>query len=266
MYSVKNALVTGVSSGIGSAVADALIARGAKVYGLDVSPCEEKEGLVFFRCDVTDEEGIGAVADTLAREGVVLDAILNIAGIHMMTSLVEGEYKNLKRLIDINLEGAMLVNNKFHPVLSKNGRILIVTSEVAGIAPLPFNGLYSVSKTALDSYAQALRQELNLIGQRVITVRPGAIETPLAKGSIDATERLAAKTVLYKQGASKFSKIAKRFMGKPISPDRLAAFIVKALTASRPRAVCSKHRNLGLVLLGILPLKLQCFIIKLLLK
>jgi NAD(P)-dependent dehydrogenase (short-subunit alcohol dehydrogenase family) len=183
-----------------------------------------------------------------------------------MTSLVEGDYSKMKKLIDINLGGVMLINRVFHPLLCDGGRILIVTSEVAGLDPLPFNGLYTVSKTALDSYAQALRQELNLIGQKVITVRPGAIETPLAKESISATEKLAASTKLYSKGAGKFSGIAKRFMGKPISPERIGALIVKALLKKRPRPTYSKHRNPGLILLGVLPIGLQCRIIKMLLK
>ena len=266
MFEIKRVLVTGVSSGIGRATADKLIDMGAVVYGIDVSDVSEKPGQRFFKCDVTDTESLQRTADALASEGVVLDAIVNVAGIHMMTSLVEGDYTKMKKLIDINLGGVMLVNRLFHPLLCECGRILIVTSEVAGLDPLPFNGLYTVSKTALDSYAQALRQELNLIGQKVITVRPGAIETPLARESINATEALAESTKLYSKGASKFSGIAKRFMGTPIAPERIASVIARALTKKSPRPTYSKHRNPGLVLLGILPIGLQCRIIKMLLK
>ena len=266
MSEIKRVLVTGVSSGIGLAVADKLIEIGVEVYGIDLSDAKEKVGLRFFKCDVTDTETVKITAQALADEGVVLDAIVNVAGIHMMTSLVEGDYSKMKKLIDINLGGVMLVNRLFHPLLREGGRILIVTSEVAGLDPLPFNGLYTVSKTALDSYSQALRQELNLIGQKVITVRPGAIETPLAKKSISATEALAESTKLYSNGASKFSGIAKRFMGTPIPPEHIAALITKALTKKHPRLTYSKHRNPGLLLLGMLPIRLQCFIIKLLLR
>ena len=266
MYKIKRALITGVSSGIGRAVADKLISMGSEVYGLDVAETAEKEGLRFFRCDITDEALVERLKEQLVSERVVFDTIVNVAGVHMMTSLVEGDYSKMKRLIDINLCGVMLVNRAFHSLLERDGRILIVTSEVAGLDPLPFNGLYTVSKTALDSYAQALRQELNLIGQKVITVRPGAIETPLARESIGATEALAAGTKLYTKGASRFSSIAKKFMGKPISPEKLAAFITKILFRSHPKLTYSMHNNPGLVLLGILPLRLQCFIIKMLLR
>ena len=83
-----------------------------------------------------------------------LDAIINIAGIHKMASLVESDYPEMKKVVDINLCGTMLVNRVFHECLAANGRVVIVTSEVAAFDPMPFNGLYSVTKTALDAYAQ----------------------------------------------------------------------------------------------------------------
>ena len=261
-----NVLITGVASGIGKATADAFLARGHKVYGIDVCPVPSQEHLRSFRTDITKEEALLALRETLQKENVVLDAILNVAGIHAMTSLVEGDWPKMKKLMDINVSGAMLVNRVFHPCLKEKGRIIVVTSEVATLDPLPFNGLYSVTKTALESYAQALRQELNLLGQKVITVRPGAVETPLCSGSVEDTKLLAENTRLYEHHARKFSSIAAKFMGRPIAPERLAALLYKAVTKKHPHLSYKKHRNPGLVLLNLLPKRLQCTIVKLLLK
>ena len=159
----------------------------------------------------------------------------------------------------------MLVNNVFHSKLNKKGKIIIVTSEVAGFDPMPFNGLYNISKTALDCYAQALRQELNLIGQKVITIRPGAIETPLSNNSMVDTKHLADNTTLYKKQAGKFVNIAEKFKGTPLKPEVLARLIYKVSLKKNPKYVYKKHQNLGLVLLNLLPLRLQCAIIKILL-
>ena len=128
-----------------------------------------------------------------------------------------------------------------HPYLAKDGRIIIITSEVAGFDPMPFNGLYSMSKTALESYAQALRQELNLIGQRVITIRPGAVKTPLADGSIKATKALAERTKLYQKGAKRFSFIASKFMGTPIEPKKLAPQGIDCKTPKADIQEASEH-------------------------
>ena len=150
--------------------------------------------------------------------------------------------------------------------MAADGRIIIVTSEVASLDPMPFNGLYNVTKSALDTYAQALRQELNLIGQKVVTVRPGAVATPLSSRSMEATRELANTTVLYQKQAKNFAGLAARFMGTPIKPDTLAALIYKATAAKKPKLIYQKHRSPGLVLLNILPKRLQCALIKLLLN
>ena len=261
----KTVLITGIASGIGRAVAKALTEGGHTVFGIDIAEVTI-ENTRCFAADVTDRDAISVIAEKLKAEGVCLDAIINAAGMHAMCSLVEGDYAKMKRLTEVNLLGAMNVNRTLHPLLVKGGRIVIVTSEVAPLDPLPFNGLYNISKTALDAYAQALRQELNLLGQKVVNVRPGAIETPLQGGALVATAALAENTELYKKQAKHFLIITKKFMGKPLSPDRMAKVICRATLSRRPRLVYSKHRSLGLILLGILPKRLQCFAIKLLLN
>ncbi len=259
-------LVTGAASGIGAATAALLLERGHKVVALDITPAPLSEGLTPFTVDITDTAALRAVADSLTDDGIRLDAILSCAGIHRMTSLVEGDPREMSRLIEVNLIGAMNVNRIFFPLLSEQGRIVIVTSEVAPLDPLAFNGLYGISKTALDTYAASLRMELGLIGIPVVTVRPGAVETPLCSSSLTATERLASETVLYKRQAHRFLGIVKKFMGKPMPPSKFAPVILRALTARRPRAVYSKNRNPGLILLSALPQPLQCRIIKMLLN
>ncbi len=261
-----NILITGAASGIGQAAADYFIKRGHIVYGIDVARATQRDNFHGFVADITDEVSLRSVREHLQAQNITLDAILNIAGIHMMASLVESDYTRMKKVIDINLSGTMLVNHTFHDRLAENGRIVIVTSEVAGFDPMPFNGLYNVSKTALDTYAQALRQELNLIGQKVVTIRPGAIETPLSTESVKATETLADTTVLYKKQAKNFAGLAARFMGTPIKPEVLAALIYKATTAKHPKLIYKKHQNVGLFLLNALPKRLQCAVIQFLLS
>jgi len=256
-------LITGAASGIGLATAAWLTARGHRVYGIDKRAAE---GVSCFTADITDEAALLQIRDKLESDGVVLDAIVNVAGVHIMASLVECPYENMKKAVDINLAGTILVNRVFHRCLKNDGRILIVTSEVASLDPLPFNGLYTVTKTALDAYAQALRQELNLLGQKVITVRPGAVETPLCSGSVKATADLAETTILYQKQAKSFSGLAAKFMGKPIKAEKLAELLYKAATARHPKRIYQKHRNPGLVLLNILPKGWQCGIIKFLLN
>lgn len=261
-----NILITGTASGIGQAAADNFIKQGHTVFGIDVAKSKEQKHFLSFVADITDETALQNAKMYLRENNITLAAILNIAGIHRMASLVESDYAKMKQVVDVNLEGTMLVNRVFHDCLAKDGRIIIVTSEVAGFDPMPFNGLYNITKTALDAYAQALRQELNLIGQKVVTIRPGAVETPLSGASVKATQDLADATALYQKQAKNFAGLAAKFMGTPIKPEVLASLICKATTSKHPKLIYKKHRNIGLVLLNILPKRLQCAVIKFLLN
>ena len=261
-----NVLITGAASGIGRAAAEYFTSRGHNVYAIDIKEGDGVDAARAFVADITDAESLAGVKDTLSADSVRLDAIVCIAGIHTMAALVESEYTRLKRVIDVNLLGTMLTCRTFHSLLTERGRVVIITSEVATYAPMPFNGLYNVSKTALDSYADALRQELNLLGQKVVVVRPGAIETPLAASSATSTETLAASTILYEREAKHFSSLVQSFTGTPMSPAALASLIYKATVKKRPRLAYSKNRNPGLVLLSLLPKRLQCLIVKFLLN
>lgn len=263
---MKNVLITGAASGIGKAVSECFLKNDYQVYAIDINKIENTNNLFCFQSDITNEEDLNKVYEYLDLNNVKLDIIINIAGIHKMASLVEDEYDKLKKVIDINLLGTMLVNNVFYKLLNPKGRIIIVTSEVASFDPMPFNGLYNVSKTALDCYSQALRQELNLLGQKVITIRPGAIETPLSSNSLKDIEDLSNNTKLYHKQASKFLKISKKFMGKPMEVNKMGKFIYKKSVKRRPKLVYKKHQNVGLVLLSVLPKSWQCKIIKFLLN
>ncbi|MBO7292390.1 MAG: SDR family NAD(P)-dependent oxidoreductase, partial [Clostridia bacterium] len=225
---MKTILVTGAASGIGRAAAAYFAERGYAVLALDILEAPPAPGIRPFRADVTSEAELSSVRDALAAEGVVLDVILSVAGLHRMASFVEGDPEVIRRLLDVNLLGVVLTNRVFHSLLAPRGRIVIVTSEVATYDPLPFNGLYTVSKCALESYAQALRQELALLGQTVVTVRPGAVETPLVGGTVAAAERLECETRLFRREAVHFTRLTARFMGTPMKPERLAPTIFRA--------------------------------------
>ncbi|MBO5907371.1 MAG: SDR family NAD(P)-dependent oxidoreductase [Clostridia bacterium] len=260
-----NILITGAASGIGRATAELYDREGHSVFAIDIQKISGTENIISYNADVTCEANIMRVIGEIHDTGVTLDAIVCVAGIHTMASLVEEDYAKIKRVVDVNLLGAMLVCRAAHPLLSERGRIVIVTSEVASYSPLPFNGLYNLTKVALDSYAEALRQELNLLGQRVITVRPGAVKTPLEASSMASTEALAEKTTLYKKQAKHFTHFVEKFTGKPTKPEKIASLIYSVTSKKHPRSAYSINRHIGLLLLSLLPHSLQCKIIKALL-
>lgn len=258
-----NVLITGAASGIGLATVNYLSERGITVYACDIQEKNFDNPLIkFFKVNVAEEKSVEQLYLNLLEQKVQLDAIINIAGVFLIDSFIELSEEKLKWLFEVNFFGTLRVNRLLYPLLSKRGRIIITTSEVACLDQMPFNGIYGVSKAALDSYSQALRQELNVLGQKVITVRPGAFNTALSNGALIKTKELSEKTTLYKAQSVRFYGLVKMFMGSPKPPQKIAKCYYKAVTKKRPRLIYKKNRNPLLILMSLLPKRLQCFIVK----
>lgn len=110
---------------------------------------------------------VGAAFKCIKEEAESLTAILHFSGVYGLNSLVEIPEDEFVRIFDSNLFGVYRINRFFLPLLEPKGRIIITTSELAPLDPLPFTGMYGITKTALESYAYALRMELQLLGYRV---------------------------------------------------------------------------------------------------
>lgn len=264
---MKNVLLVGCATGIGFELLKKLLDGNHQIFAADIKPISQNHPLLkTFITDIANQESINNLQNYFKEQQIKLDLIINAAGIYQMASLVESNFFEIEKLININLKGVMCLINKTHQFLKEKGKIIIITSEVASFDPLPFNGLYSISKIALENYAQSLRQELNLLNQKVITIRPGAVATPLQEGSLKAIKNFANETKLYQKEANKFLTISKKFMGKPLKPSIVAKKIYQISLKKHPKTIYKIHQNIGLVLLNILPKKIQCMIIKTLLK
>ena len=263
---MKTALVTGAAGGIGSAAVKALIDDGYDVWGLDLKKPERLPGLRFLETDLTDEKSVTNAFETLRAHGVTLDCIVHAAGLYDLDSLVEIGEARLANIFEVNFFAVCRVNRLFLPLIRKGGRILITTSELAPLDPLPFTGIYAVTKTALDRYAYSLRMELQLLGISVIVLRPGAVDTGLLDVSTRALDRFCAHTELYPVNAGRFREIVGKVEARKIPPSKAAKKIVKALDSKHPRLVYKINRNPLLLLLNALPDRLQCAIIRRILK
>ena len=260
-------LVTGACGGMGRALCKALLEDGHCVWGLDRPGPEPVSGDVnMLFADIRDYGALQAACETFRQEGKRLDGIIHLAGIYDMNSLVEMSEEDFTKIYDINLFGAFRVNRLFVPLLSDGGRVVIVSSELASLDPLPFTGIYGAAKTALDSYAKALRMELSLLGYPVIIIRPGAVRTALLATSMARLDRFCENTELYRTDADRFRRIVGKMEGRPISPERLASLVLKTLSVRRPRSIYNINHDLRLRLLSALPLCVQSAIIRKLLS
>ena len=263
---MKTALVTGACGGMGAAVCERLLRKGYRVWGLDRREGESPEGLRFIRCDVTDPDSVAAALARVKAETERLDAIVHTAGIYDLDSLLEMDEARFRRIFEVNLFGVYRINRVFVPMMSDRGRIVIVSSELAPLDPLPFTGVYAVTKGALEKYAASLRMEVNLLGISVSVIRPGAVNTDLLGDSTRALDAFCEHTELYTCNAERFKRIVNSVEARNVTPERIADAVGKALEAKRPRLVYKVNRNPLLLLLNALPDRLQLFIIGKILK
>ena len=259
---MKNVLITGVSGGMGKATALQFIQNGYNVYGLDINDIEEIDHLYFYKVDLTKEESILEVFNKINDLGIRFDLIIHQSGIYDLNSLIEISEKDFIRIFDINLFAVYRINKIFLPLLNKGGKIIITTSELAPLEPLPFTGIYGISKTALEKYAYSLRMELQLLGYQVVVVRPGVVETKLLDVSTSKLDKFGETTTHYNYNAKKFKDIVNKVETKKISPNKIAELVFKISKKKNPKYIYNINRNKGLLLLNSLPKRSQNHIIK----
>ena len=260
-------IVTGAYGGMGKSVVNALIQNGYAVFAFDKKiQTESRENVFPIQVDITDLESVSAAFERVNTVTNSIYAILHFAGIYNLNSLVEIPETEFERIFKINVFGAYIINKTFLPLLSNGSRILITSSELAPLNPLPFTGIYAVTKTALDSYARSLQMELQLLGISVSVLRPGAVKTDMLGASTTALDRFCENTKLYKCNADRFKKIVNGVETRNISCEKLAKKTLKIVNAKRPKLVYKINRNPLLLLLNALPKRLQSKIIKAILK
>ena len=262
---MKNIVITAYG-GMGREAVNRLAVMGWRVFALDKKVQIPQGNIIPVETDVTSAESVAAAATVVRQYTERLDGVVHFAGIYMLDSLVEMEEAAFQRIFDVNVKGAFLINKTFLPFLQKGSHILMVTSELAPLDPLPFTGIYAVTKAALDKYAYSLRMELQLLGIYVSVLRAGAVETPMLGVSTDHLDRFCKNTALYCCNAQRFQRIVNGVEARSIPAERLAKRTVKILQKRNPRFAYSINRNSLLLLLNMLPKGLQLWAIRMILK
>ena len=263
---MKYVLITGAYGGMGRAAALALRDAGYTVFALDIKAEEAEEGIIPITASVTDPQSLNSALIKVKKTTDELYAILHFAGIYSLDSLIEITEERWRRIFEINLFGAYRVNKTFLPLLKRGSRVVIATSELAPLDPLPFTGLYAVTKSTLDKYAYSLRMELQLLGIKVIQLRPGAVSTDMLGVSTAALDRFCEKTKYYSCNAKRFKNIVESVEARSVSSDKVAEKAVKILASRTPKYIYKINSNPLLIMLSILPKAMQTRIIKLILK
>jgi NAD(P)-dependent dehydrogenase (short-subunit alcohol dehydrogenase family) len=216
----KVMIVSGGASGLGLAAAEKFARNGYNIVIIDIN--DEKGAIavekikaigtdaVYCHCDISSKEEVQKAAQTAKQRFGRADVLINNAGLEIRGSILQCDEDEWVRLYDINLKGIYYMSNAFAPMMIDQGKGAIVnTGSILGYRTVGERAAYSSSKGAIDTLTRSMAFDLAEKNIRVNCVVPGAIDTPLLRGSINdspdpaETEKfLGSKSVFGRMGTS----------------------------------------------------------------
>ena len=240
----KAVLVTGASTGIGRNIAERLAREGYFVYAgarkdRDLEALSAIENIQGVRLDVTIQADIDAAVATVNAGNRGLYGIVNNAGVVVMGLLAETDESELDFVFDVNVYGPYRIVKAFAPmIVASKGRITNISS-MAGISSPPAYGVYSMSKHAVEAFADSLAFEMGTVGVRVSVIEPGPY-----KSSAVASNCRRRREQGYDPADSLFPELAEELaalcsgdIDYPFpEPDAVADAVMDALFSDDPKA------------------------------
>lgn len=241
--------ITGVSSGIGKAIAQHLMENNYQVYGSVRVEDDGKElsfkwpqhfiAVVF---DVTDskaiENSVLLVKEKLA--GSYLSAIINNAGVSHAGPIIAQPMEEIRQSFNVNVFGMLAVTRAFFPLMggesNEGSKHIINISSVSGGLTVPFLGAYSATKHAVEALTQALRRELKIFGIQVTAIEPGMIKTELFDKAVVAGTLEKYEKTEYEQIWKLFNRSLRKQEAKAKSPTIVADAVLKTIQSSNAKS------------------------------
>ncbi len=185
----KTVIITGCGSGIGLEVAKGFILNGANVIGISrTKPIGNLQFKNFFESDLTNENEISFIVNFLKDKGIMVDVLMNIAGISLSSSENKDEMIRFDKTLNINLKAMYNVINQFRPLLI-SGSSIINFSSIGGRLGFPDNPSYCASKGGVLSLSKALANDLGSKNIRINCIVPGYFHTKMTAESYFDSEK-----------------------------------------------------------------------------
>ena len=227
-------LVTGVSSGIGRAVADAFAAKGFEVFGTSRNPrtTQPVPGVELVQLDVTDDASVAAAVSTVVERAGRIDIVVNNAGAGVFGAAEETSTAQAQQLFDTNFFGLVRLTREVLPYLraQRSGRIINIGS-VLGFLPSPYGSLYAASKHAVEGYSESLDHETREFGVRVSVVEPGYTNTSFEANATDADSPIDS----YAPVREHVKQVIAQAIRAGDDPAVVAQAVLKAATSRTPK-------------------------------
>ena len=234
IFKDKIAIVTGAASGIGKALCEELVLRGAKVVATDINK-EALDSTVASieaashpvraeKQDVTDYDAFKKlIEDTVAREGR-LDYIFNNAGIAIVGEVRDATIDHWRKVLDVNLNGVVYGSVLAYQQMVKQGSGHIVNlASVEGLMPFPSTVSYVTSKFAVMGLSEGMWVEGKDLGVKVSVVCPGFVSTPI----FDVSDTVGVEREKWKESLTPWERFA-------ISPEGCARVMLKGVEKNTP--------------------------------
>lgn len=206
MYSLKDkvVIITGASSGIGKALAEAAYNKGAYIgiCARSVDKLEElfgnldKERVLVHKVDVTNITDCNNFVNAVLNKWGRIDVLINNAGISMRALFEDTDVSVLKELMDVNFFGAVYMTKSALPYILKEKGVIVGVSSIAGYRGIPARTGYSASKFALQGFLESLKTELLHSGTHVMWVCPSFTSSNIRNVARSSDGRLQGETPL----------------------------------------------------------------------
>lgn len=241
----KVVIITGGSSGIGKALADAALAQGANVAvcARNISKLNElftpSDKLLSFQADVSREADCNAFIDAVINKWGRADVLINNAGISMRALFEETSTSVIRELMDVNFWGTVYCTKAALPQIMRNKGVVVGVSSIAGYRGLPARTGYSASKFAMQGFMEALRTEMLHTGTHIMWVSPGFTASNIRNVARTADGSSQAETPLDEQ--------------KLMSAEECATIILDAVEKRKRSVVMTGQGKLTVWLNKLLP-------------
>jgi len=254
----KVILITGGSSGIGKSIGEYLNNKGFKVYGTSRNPDKYKDSIFpLITLDVTNPETIKTcIAEVLKREHKI-DILINNAGAGITGPIEEIPEEEIKRNFETNFFGPInLIKSVLPSMRKQNSGLIINITSIAGYMGLPYRGVYSASKGALELITEAFRMELKSFNVHMCNLAPGDFATNIAAGRYHAP---VLENSPYKKSYGATLNTMDAHVDSGGNPNDVAEVILKIINTKKPKIhykVGAFMQKFSIVLKRILPDKM----------
>ena len=250
-------LITGCSSGIGRALADAFKADGYAVWATARQDSDlaalEQAGFHAVQLDVNDSAALERLAARLNEEIGGLNVLVNNAGYGAMGPLLDGGVEAMRKQFETNVFSIVGVTRAFFPLLRRSRGLVVNIGSVSALLVTPFAGAYCASKAALHTLSDALRMELAPFSIEVMEVQPGAIASSFGANASQQAEALIRQDSPWWPLREGIRARAKASQDNPTPASDFAAQLLAAVQRDkRPRLLRLGNGSRALPLLATL--------------